>query len=193
MAACDSVIIVIAMKEEAMPLVDHFQLERLEPSRFIQGSPMVAWYGEVAGPVRLHVVWCGYDERFGVNNVATTAAAVSTYAAIAAFGKPSLLLSAAAGLKQERRDLLVYKILASEMECAAVAWVCDNLGVPFAAVKSITDIVDGEKATRAEFESNLHMASCALQERLTDRLGVRLHYPWRDQIVCPAKALQTAN
>lgn len=94
MAACDSVIIVIAMKEEAMPLVDHYQLERLEPSRFIQGSPMVAWYGEVAGPVRLHVVWCGYDERFGVNNVATTAAAVSTYAAIAAFGKPSLLLSA---------------------------------------------------------------------------------------------------
>lgn len=53
------------------------------------------------------------------------------------------------------------------MECAAVAWVCQNLHVPFVAVKSITDIVDGgQKATRAEFESNLHAASSALQHRL---------------------------
>lgn len=68
------------------------------------------------------------------------------------------------------KSLISVATISQEMECAAVAWVCDNLGVPFAAVKSITDIVDGEKATRAEFESNLHMASCALQERLTDVL-----------------------
>ena len=38
--------------------------------------------------------WCGSDERFGgVNNVATTAAAVTAYASVAAFGLPELLLS----------------------------------------------------------------------------------------------------
>ena len=50
-----------------------------------------------------------------------------------------------------------------EMECAAVAWVCEKLRVPFVALKSITDIVDGDKATRDEFESNLRTASAALQ------------------------------
>ena len=36
-------------------------------------------------------------------------------------------------------------------------------GVPFAGLKSITDIVDGEKSTRDEFEGNLNAASVALQ------------------------------
>ena len=94
MAAVSRIICVIAMKEEATPIVEHYKLERIDSSCFLQGSPMVAWGGVVSRGVLLHVVWCGHDERFGVNNVATTAAAVSTYAAVAAFGKPDLLLSA---------------------------------------------------------------------------------------------------
>ena len=53
-----------------------------------------------------------------------------------------------------------------EMEAAAVAWVCKQLGCPFVAIKAVTDIVDGEEATREEFESNLGQAArCASQPR----------------------------
>ena len=57
-----------------------------------------------------------------------------------------------------------------EMEAAAVAWVCEQLRVPFAAIKSITDIVDGPHATRAEFEANLGTASTLLQLKVRDVL-----------------------
>jgi 5'-methylthioadenosine nucleosidase len=53
-----------------------------------------------------------------------------------------------------------------EMEAAAVAWTCQQLGVPFVALKGITDLVDGEHATRDEFERNLATAAASLQEKL---------------------------
>jgi 5'-methylthioadenosine nucleosidase len=54
-----------------------------------------------------------------------------------------------------------------EMEAAAVAWVCQVLGTPFFALKSITDIVDGSIDSEEEFYSNLSLASVNLQEKLT--------------------------
>ena len=86
------VLLIMAMEQEAAPIVKRFGLKRLDDP-FINGSPFVAWEGRAAG-VRLHVVWVGHDKRFGVNNVATTAAAVSTYAAVGAFGRPNLIISA---------------------------------------------------------------------------------------------------
>ena len=53
-----------------------------------------------------------------------------------------------------------------EMEAAAVAWTCQQLGVPFVALKGITDLVDGAHATRGEFESNLATAAASLQAKL---------------------------
>jgi 5'-methylthioadenosine nucleosidase len=55
-----------------------------------------------------------------------------------------------------------------EMEAAAVAWVAKDL---FAcpgvfALKAVTDIVDGDRATAEEFLANLGMAAKALQETL---------------------------
>ena len=52
------------------------------------------------------------------------------------------------------------------MEAAAVAWTCQQLGVPFVALKGITDLVDGAHATRGEFESNLATAAASLQAKL---------------------------
>ena len=195
-----TVMLVVAMKEEAAPIIERYSLQQVKPSGFVEGAPMVIWKG-VAEAVHLLVVWCGHDERFGVNNVATTAAAVSTYGAIAAFGKPDLLLSAgtaggfsslgaavgdvylstkcvfhsrripvssgvleeygfghfrspplaglaaAAGLKQgvvstsdsldstpTDLDLMMAEgAVVKEMECAAVAWVCEKLCVAPAA------------------------------------------------------------
>ena len=89
-----TVLVICAMKEEISPFVEHFGLEkRTEP--FMAGSPswIVAWSGK-AGAITLHAVWCGEDERFKSNNVATTAAAVTLYAAVAAIGRPDLVISA---------------------------------------------------------------------------------------------------
>jgi len=248
-AATKTVLFVVAMEQEAMPLVTRFGLERRSPSPFLPGAPFVAWEGTTADGVVLHLVWVGRDPRFGgVNNVATTAAAVATYAAVAAFGTHDLVVSAgtaggfrgvgaavgdvylsskcvfhsrriptdgsgaesyeeygfghyrspqlgalasAAGLKVgvistsdsldcTPMDLELMRsegAAVKEMEAAAVAWVCQTLGVPFVALKAITDIVDGEHATRGEFEANLEIASQALQERAAAVLALLARTP----------------
>ena len=55
-----------------------------------------------------------------------------------------------------------------EMEAAAVAWVARDLfALPaMFALKAVTDIVDGERATAEEFLANLGSAARALQETL---------------------------
>jgi len=53
-----------------------------------------------------------------------------------------------------------------EMEAAAVAWVCGLHGVPFMAVKAITDLLDGEHATEEAFVANLRAASARLTEAM---------------------------
>ena len=50
-----------------------------------------------------------------------------------------------------------------EMEAAGIAHVTTMFGVPFIAVKAITDIVDGDKPTQDEFLENLGAAAKALQ------------------------------
>eukprot|EP00798_Chlamydomonas_sp_ICE-L_P020726 gene20726-27541_t len=53
-----------------------------------------------------------------------------------------------------------------EMEAAAIAWVCGLFETPFFGVKSVTDIVDGDKATQDEFMENLSAAAQSLQANL---------------------------
>ena len=50
-----------------------------------------------------------------------------------------------------------------EMEAAAVAWVGELHRVPVGAVKAITDLVDAEAPTAAQFTANLATAATALQ------------------------------
>ena len=60
------------------------------------------------------------------------------------------------------RSLCVFRSLNDE--ALLQQWVCKQLGCPFVAIKAVTDIVDGEEATREEFESNLGQAArCASQ------------------------------
>ncbi len=56
---------------------------------------------------------------------------------------------------------------AKDMEAAAVAWVCEHLGVDFLAVKAITDLVDHPEATAEQFRRNLALAT----ERLADAVA----------------------
>lgn len=53
-----------------------------------------------------------------------------------------------------------------EMEGAAIAYVASLFKTPFFAVKAITDIVDGDRATADEFVANLSTAAQALQRTL---------------------------
>eukprot|EP00854_Cymbomonas_tetramitiformis_P024973 gene24973-30450_t len=89
------------MEEEARPFIEKHGLKKhQEPGPFVSGSPMVAYSGQInsctddnQSHLRVHLVWNGRDQKYKVNNVATTAAAVATYASIAAF-HPDLVVSA---------------------------------------------------------------------------------------------------
>ena len=61
-----------------------------------------------------------------------------------------------------------------EMEAAAVAWVATLHGVPVGGVKAITDLVDADEPTPAQFQENFAAASTSLRETtlaLLHRLG----------------------
>lgn len=53
-----------------------------------------------------------------------------------------------------------------EMEAAAFAYVAEAADVPWFCLKSVTDIVDGDKPTEDEFLENLGAAAKSLQEAL---------------------------
>jgi nucleoside phosphorylase len=56
------------------------------------------------------------------------------------------------------------KAVAKEMEAAAVAWVCERMGVAFAALKVITDLVDHPEPAADQFTRNLAIATTHLAD-----------------------------
>lgn len=46
-----------------------------------------------------------------------------------------------------------------DMEAAAIAWVAALYGIPFIALKSITDLIDMDRPTQEQFIENLSTAS----------------------------------
>ena len=50
-----------------------------------------------------------------------------------------------------------------DMEAASIAWTAEQAGIPFFAIKVITDIVDGDRVTQEEFLENLAAAASSLQ------------------------------
>lgn len=65
-------------------------------------------------------------------------------------------------IEADRERLAANHASVKEMEAAAIAEVAAMYHTPFAAVKAITDIVDGTKATGEEFGQNLQLASSRL-------------------------------
>ena len=61
-------------------------------------------------------------------------------------------------------------VVVKEMEAAAIAYVCEQIKIPYLGIKSITDIVDGDRVTSEEFLENLETASKNLQTFLTSFL-----------------------
>ncbi|KAJ6897381.1 hypothetical protein NC651_023292 [Populus alba x Populus x berolinensis] len=86
-----SILIVIAMQTEAMPIVNKFQLEEDLDSVFPKGVPWVRYHG-VYKDLHINLVWpgkiqlwdmdMGYAFYLGVDSVGTNSASLVTYAAI---------------------------------------------------------------------------------------------------------------
>ncbi|MFO0962944.1 MAG: hypothetical protein U0625_08570 [Phycisphaerales bacterium] len=57
-------------------------------------------------------------------------------------------------------------VVLKEMEACAIAQVCGQLGVPFVAIKGVTDLVDHPEPVQEAFARNLRTVSALLAERV---------------------------
>jgi 5'-methylthioadenosine nucleosidase len=87
-----TVVIVIAMQTEALPLVNLFQLTEDHDSPFGKGVPWVRYHGAYKD-LNLNIIWPGKDAILGVDSVGTVSASLVTYAAIQAL-QPDLIINA---------------------------------------------------------------------------------------------------
>ncbi|KAL6219146.1 hypothetical protein ACLB2K_012352 [Fragaria x ananassa] len=96
-----SVLIVIAMQTEALPVVHKFNLTEVPDSGFPKGVPWVRYHGFYKD-LEINLVWPGKDQCLGVDSVGTVPASLVTYAAIQAL-QPDLIINAgtAGGFKEK--------------------------------------------------------------------------------------------
>ncbi|XP_020706115.1 5'-methylthioadenosine/S-adenosylhomocysteine nucleosidase 1 isoform X2 [Dendrobium catenatum] len=88
-----TVVIIIAMQTEALPLVSKFQLsEDTDGILFPKGVPWVRYHGKYKD-LNINLVWPGKDLLLGVDSVGTVSASLVTYASIQAL-KPDLVINA---------------------------------------------------------------------------------------------------
>ncbi|KAK4742282.1 hypothetical protein SAY87_000283 [Trapa incisa] len=87
-----TVVIVIAMQTEALPLVEKFQLVEDSESPFPKGVPWVRYYGTYK-ELNINLIWPGKDPSLGVDSVGTISASLVTYASICAL-QPDLIINA---------------------------------------------------------------------------------------------------
>lgn len=92
MAPVKTIAVIIAMKAEAAPLVEHLGLKKAEPSPFPGPIPAEVFSGAV-GDATVHVCCNGEAKGFGVDSVGTVPAALTAYQ-ICEHLKPDLLINA---------------------------------------------------------------------------------------------------
>lgn len=79
------------------------------------------------------------------------------------------IISTGSSLQKNPEDVTVieeHQAVAKEMEAAAIAWVAYLYRLPIIGLKSITNVLDEENKSEAEFVKNLELASLKLQEKL---------------------------
>ncbi|KAI3804003.1 hypothetical protein L1987_32170 [Smallanthus sonchifolius] len=87
-----TIVIIIAMQTEALPLVNAFELTEDTNSLFPKGTPWVRYHGTYKG-LNVNIIWPGKDAVLGVDSVGTVSASLVTYAAIQAL-QPDLIINA---------------------------------------------------------------------------------------------------
>lgn len=87
----------------------------------------------------------------------------------AAMGAKSGIVSTGNSLDATPDELMFFArhhVVAKDMEACAIAQVCGQCGVPFIAVKAVTDLVDHPEPTSDAFLRNLRTASALLSEQM---------------------------
>ncbi|KAF5745391.1 putative mta/sah nucleosidase [Tripterygium wilfordii] len=87
-----TIVIIIAMQTEALPLVNKFQLKEDPDSVFPKGVPWVRYHGIYKG-LNINIIWPGKDLTLGVDSIGTISASLVTYASIQAL-QPDLIINA---------------------------------------------------------------------------------------------------
>ncbi|KAI3861447.1 hypothetical protein MKW98_000399 [Papaver atlanticum] len=87
-----TIVIIIAMQTEALPLVTKFNLVEDPNSVFPKGVPWVRYYGTYKD-LNINIIWPGKDPASGVDSVGTVSASLVTYASIQAL-QPDLIINA---------------------------------------------------------------------------------------------------
>ncbi|ONH92162.1 hypothetical protein PRUPE_8G159400 [Prunus persica] len=87
-----TILIVIAMQTEALPVVNKFNLTEDPDSVFPKGVPWVRYHGFYKD-LHINLVWPGKDSSLGVDCVGTVSASLVAYAAIQAL-QPDLIINA---------------------------------------------------------------------------------------------------
>lgn len=67
---------------------------------------------------------------------------------------------------EDRVWLTKHDASVKEMEAAGIAWVCEHYRVPLVLLKAVTDLVDHEEATGAQFVRNYAVAVSNLADKL---------------------------
>ncbi|KAK9165198.1 hypothetical protein Scep_000389 [Stephania cephalantha] len=100
-----TIVIIIAMQTEALPLVNKFQLVEDHDSVFPKGVPWVRYHGTYKD-LFINIIWPGKDAVLGVDSVGTVSASLVTYASIQAL-KPDLIINAgtAGGFKAKGANI----------------------------------------------------------------------------------------
>ncbi|XP_010066237.2 5'-methylthioadenosine nucleosidase isoform X1 [Eucalyptus grandis] len=87
-----TIVILIAMQAEALPVVDRFQLVEDQDSLFPKGVPWVRYHGTYKD-LNINLISPGKDPSSGVDSIGTISASLVTYASIQAL-KPDLIINA---------------------------------------------------------------------------------------------------
>ncbi|KMZ67812.1 5'-methylthioadenosine/S-adenosylhomocysteine nucleosidase [Zostera marina] len=100
-----TIVIIIAMQKEALPLVTAFKLSKDIDSSFPDGVPWV-WYHGMYKDLNINILCPRKDPVFGVDSVGTVSASLLTYASVQAL-KPDLIINAgtAGGFKAKGANI----------------------------------------------------------------------------------------
>jgi len=110
----------------------------------------------------------GYD-AYGIGNYP----ALEAPALARALSLPTGIISTGNSLELIERDYEMLErndAVAKEMEAAAIAWVAGLHGVPFLALKSVTNLLDHAGASESQFLQNLDVAVANLTSKLLEAL-----------------------
>lgn len=149
----------------------YLAVQALKPDLVISAGTAGGFAGRGAaiGDVFLATAFANHDRRIPLE-------AFDAYGVWATDAHPAPKLAAAVGLKSgvvttgnslDATDTDLAAMAANgaavkEMEAAGAVWAAHLFGVPMLALKSVTDIVDGDTPAAEEFVANLSAATAAL-------------------------------